>query len=113
MCVSAGGNVTPRLLPDQMIYTDPKNEKETPCDIPNPAGIIGLLLSGGFQWDIDCLRYLPSDAPYLLVLHIRCPSRLLQIQGLESPAAQLSSVQKRAGFKYAWMMLKLSNHSAD
>ena len=52
-----------RLLPDQVIYTDPKNGKETLCDIPNPAVIIGLFASGGFQWDMDCLRYLPSDAP--------------------------------------------------
>ena len=82
MCVSAGGNVTPRLLPDQMIYTDPKNEKETPRDIPNPAGIIGLLLSGGFQWDIDCLRYLPSDAPYLLADLLEYQEHLYSILGV-------------------------------
>lgn len=107
-----------RLLPDQVIYTDPKNGKETLCDIPNPAVIIGLFASGGFQWDMDCLRYLPSHAPIstgrptgipgAIQSTYSMPARLLQIQGFESSAAQPSSVQKRAGFKYARMISKLS-----
>ena len=72
---------------------------------------------------MDCLRYLSRLLANLLeyqeqysvrITPYSMPARLLQIQGLESSAAQPSSVQKRAGFQqYARMILKLSNHSAD
>ena len=80
-----------------------------------------FLLPGGFQWDIDCLRYLSRLLANLLeyqeqyeLLHTRCQLRCYRFRGSSLLPPQPSSVQKRAGFQqYARMILKLSNHSAD